>query len=474
MPELSYRSLSHSLEDVRPLHQLCREGRLYDVEGWIVDGKPLQVAPEALPKRSRSKTALQITLETGQHSLATLLLRNGYQLGLERYSPLDLALRSRRWDLFDLLMEWGGDLKGVDAFTVLETYNTDLYERFRAAGYDLTKHHAIADILGHSTTNRPLLGFVKRHRAEDPKIQQELNIALGHHARKGNERGVALCLWAGADPHAPVPNPDLGIAENSDPQDGEERFLGWSAIEEAASAGHLSILKRLGPDPVQDDIDELYENAKNSSIVAFLLTMQLPKDLTRILLKQFWWVEDPFPSISISGRGTGVIEAILKCGVCWEERDPKRLADIRRYLLKISDYHLEANMRCLKRPEICSPETYKELVRTPKMLARLASLGLYKKPVNEREKKKIEREHRMIVIRNLVQKYDRKKLYEQVWSEPVLKVAKGYGVSEVWLGKICRQLNVPVPPRGYWARVRAGGKMKKPLLPKLRIGKILD
>jgi hypothetical protein len=230
MPEVSHRPLAHSLEDLRPLHQLCREGRIYDVERWIADGKPLQLTPEALPKGARPKTALQIALETGQHSLATLLLRNGYRLELERYAPLDLALRSRRWDLFDLLLEWGGDLRDVDTYTVLETYNADLYEQFRAAGYDLTEHHSMADILGHSTSNRPLLGFVKRHRVEDPRIQQELNIALGHHARKGNERGVALCLWAGADPHAPVLNPDLGLAEDVESEDDEERFLGWSAL----------------------------------------------------------------------------------------------------------------------------------------------------------------------------------------------------------------------------------------------------
>jgi len=76
----------------------------------------------------------------------------------------------------------------------------------------------------------------------------------------------------------------LGIAENADDsEDDEEPFLGWSAIEEAARAGHLDIMKRLGPDPARDDFDQLYEYAMYGSIVAFLLTLQPPKNLTRIL-----------------------------------------------------------------------------------------------------------------------------------------------------------------------------------------------
>src|SRR4030042_5606046 len=115
MPEVTHRPLAHTAEDIRPLHQLCREGRLYDVERWIADGKSLQLTPEALPKGARPKTALQIALESGQHSLATLLLQNGYRLELERYAPLDFALRSPRWDLFDLLLGWGGGRRSGDA-----------------------------------------------------------------------------------------------------------------------------------------------------------------------------------------------------------------------------------------------------------------------------------------------------------------------------------------------------------------------
>ena len=62
--------------------------------------------------------------------------------------------------------------------------------------------------------------------------------------------------------------------------------------------------------------------------------------------------------------------------------------------------------------------------------------------------------------------YEREKLYEEVWKEPVLVVANRYGVSNVALAKACRKLAVPLPPRGYWARVRAGRKAPpRPPLP---------
>src|SRR5262245_42537061 len=89
VPSDSQRPLANSLEELRELHRNCREGRLYEVERWIADGKPLQLAPGGIKKFSSPKSALQIALETGQHSLSLLLLRNGYRLDLERYSPLD-------------------------------------------------------------------------------------------------------------------------------------------------------------------------------------------------------------------------------------------------------------------------------------------------------------------------------------------------------------------------------------------------
>jgi len=52
------------------------------------------------------------------------------------------------------------------------------------------------------------------------------------------------------------------------------------------------------------------------------------------------------------------------------------------------------------------------------------------------KKGKAEREQRSREIKLLLQLYDRKVLYEQLWSEPALTVAKIYGVSSLWLGKV--------------------------------------
>ena len=62
-------------------------------------------------------------------------------------------------------------------------------------------------------------------------------------------------------------------------------------------------------------------------------------------------------------------------------------------------------------------------------------------------------------------RYDREELYGEVWKEPVSVVAKRYGVSDTALAKVCRRLNVPLPPRGYWAKLRAGVSVSIPALP---------
>ena len=59
----------------------------------------------------------------------------------------------------------------------------------------------------------------------------------------------------------------------------------------------------------------------------------------------------------------------------------------------------------------------------------------------------------------------RESLYQEVWAEPVSRVAPRYGISGVALGKVCRKHKIPLPPRGYWAKINAGYSPKKLPLP---------
>lgn len=61
--------------------------------------------------------------------------------------------------------------------------------------------------------------------------------------------------------------------------------------------------------------------------------------------------------------------------------------------------------------------------------------------------------------------YRREVLYREVWQFPVTEVAKKYAVSDVAIHKICKSLNIPTPPRGYWEKLRAGKKVEALPLP---------
>lgn len=59
----------------------------------------------------------------------------------------------------------------------------------------------------------------------------------------------------------------------------------------------------------------------------------------------------------------------------------------------------------------------------------------------------------------------RAELFEQVWRQPLSKVAVDLGVSATGLAKICDRTAIPYPTRGHWAKARAGRMPASPTLP---------
>lgn len=64
----------------------------------------------------------------------------------------------------------------------------------------------------------------------------------------------------------------------------------------------------------------------------------------------------------------------------------------------------------------------------------------------------------------------REGLYELVWATPVRVLAAQHEISDVGFAKICKQHNIPLPPRGYWAKIEAGKKVYRQPLPVRALG----
>jgi hypothetical protein len=61
--------------------------------------------------------------------------------------------------------------------------------------------------------------------------------------------------------------------------------------------------------------------------------------------------------------------------------------------------------------------------------------------------------------------WNRFELYKEVWDQPLVKLSRKYGISDVRLGKVCRKLKIPHPRRGYWAKRKAGIPIERLPLP---------
>lgn len=59
----------------------------------------------------------------------------------------------------------------------------------------------------------------------------------------------------------------------------------------------------------------------------------------------------------------------------------------------------------------------------------------------------------------------REELHKLVWAKPMIEVAKDFQISDRAMAKICTRKQVPVPPRGYWAKKSAGRVVPQPSLP---------
>ncbi len=358
--------------EIADLLTLCRTGRIYGVERWILEGKPIQVAHCGVNPWGSPPTPLTVAIESGQYDLAFLLLCNGYQTRLEPRSPLGLALERRAWDYVELLLEWGADPQGVDPGVVLDTYNSALIERFWKAGLDYTRGRRLARYLAESTRNLPAYGWAKRHN-DLPAVVHALTLALVDAVGDNREKAVSLLMWAGADPHRAVPNLGWGSDDEDDPEEDRQ-----SAVECAVEMGHGKLLRALKADPEKDRFPELFARASDPDAVDYLVARYRPSDWSAVIVRNIcllsWWFPDLKPHRQclekIFGEYGGRL-CTLERRECWA---------LRKEMLRLDPGdELCWLLRTLAKPEHCDPAIFAELTRTPAMTRHLENMGMLRR-----------------------------------------------------------------------------------------------
>ncbi len=183
-------------ESARQLNELCRRGRLYEVEAWVRQGKPVNVPP------TERKSPLLIAVEKGFHSLVELLLQNGAAPHANG-NALETAVKRGDSGIAQPLIDNGADPNSVRAELVCMCGNLDVVRLFLDRGVDLTRGNGFA--IGLVETKKALLGIYRSYRDKIPALQTQADIALCYCCKEGRIGGVYRLLWAGANPRARVP-----------------------------------------------------------------------------------------------------------------------------------------------------------------------------------------------------------------------------------------------------------------------------
>lgn len=479
MPHETSTTLSPT--DTKQLTRLCQQGKLYEVEKWISEGKSLYVAPEC------KTSPLQIALDRGFHSLVELLVRNDVGQQAKNDALTD-AVSKRNLEFVELLLNHGAQISSVPFSHVLLNWDPTLIRFFLDRGADFISGAPFAEAFTAKirTALRPFMECKRNYPQFAHELQAQADLALRYFCDADNEKWVSLMLWTGADPRSMGPSP-------GDPDDPDYHT---TALRQAAYKGNVKILKLLKPQPDRDNISEIVHHSAmfgKTEAVAFFLELgpnlnDKPNGGSSALDGSLWHLgfDHIAPFYTKHQRALyevrsslNLIQKLVEHGALWTPNDASALNSLRRTLFECEPAVTTELLRIFKKHEACSAETLDKLLRTPRMKLHLAPVGnrLLRWPAKTQGRRVSASAGNTLVPKRksieplspsyeLLRKYNRELLYDEVWTQPMQKLATKYAVSDVGLAKACRKLGVPLPGLGYWAKKTAGKKVPgRPSLP---------
>lgn len=331
------------------------------------------------------------------------------------------------------------------------------------------------------TALRPFVDYKHAHPDMADQLQEQLDRALRYFAHKGDLKWVSLLMWAGGNPRS------RGWNLNYD--DDPDCYA--SALEEASSQEKLEVLKRLKPDPCQDHLSTLLNCAAQRSSkdnMRYLLELGAnPNDKANggsaavdhcIKALRLADMEAMLTGLKrltptyVASVTLECIRALTQHGALWRPDDNTEMNTMRRALLETDPEVTLEFLMLVIRHKCCSTDTIHALLN-PRMKEHVA---VWAKPLlrlgldlrSKTEIKEVESTRKASILAALMRRYDRQKLYDDVWAEPMRTLATKYNLSDVGLAKVCKTLKVPRPSRGYWRQIATGKRVgRRPLLPNM-------
>ncbi len=312
-------------------------------------------------------------------------------------------------------------------------------------------------------------------------------MALREACQDEGVKWVSLLRWLGASPRSKglsTDDLDHDVAEDPNYQQ--------SALQIACSSRKPEILRQLKPDPAHDDLRELMAAAggwtTTPETVAYLVSLGADVNdradggstVLDAALRYFGWKEAVWEGPYDAYRRAAVplaklqssleaLRSLMARGARWVP-EARAITEVRRALYRTEPAAVMAVVDLLRAQHACGDETLAALIAAPKMRALLAAARKADAALRPQAVLKAPPTSSTAAARRPVRhssRYDRQRLYDEIWKESSEAVAKRYGVTGVAIAKACRLMDIPKPPRGYWAKVAAGGKLpKRPPLPK--------
>jgi hypothetical protein len=454
------------------------------LQAWVEKGKSLAV-PHGF-----GRSPLRAALDTGFHSLIEFLLEHEAD-----QSNKDAVLQEACWgnqlSVMRLALQYGATVAAVPFQQVLETWNRDAVQLFLEQGADPVTGSPFARAFkGRIKVTLGMFLDCQRMRPElAQSLQQQADAALRQACTDDDLKWVSLLMWLGADPHSKgLATDDLDNQEAQDDPDYQQ-----SALQIACQSRKPEILRCLKPSPEIDDLSELMTAAARwnttPETVAYLVSLgasvnDKPDGSSSVLdtcLRHFGWKEfvwDPsnphrqeIVPASRLDKSLSALRFLLERGARWTP-DERAVVETRRAFYRVEGEAAATVVDLLRVHSACHEPVLQNLVRTAKMRQLLVAVERQRaerwgkaRPVMKDAKDR----QRATAIRAssvLNSRYDRQRLYDEVWAEPTRQVAQRYNVSDVAIGKACWLLDIPKPPRGYWAKKAAGHKVPiRPSLP---------